>query len=147
MPSGKFQSTPGPKTGRSEDRQAHQGGQGSFNPLPARRPGEAIDYIGGLPMLPVSIHSRPEDREKPHRACIGLGKACVSIHSRPEDREKLFCLFNFRTPRFVSIHSRPEDREKRVGRSLAVRVATVSIHSRPEDREKRLDSIAKRRYS
>ena len=161
----RFQSAPDPKTGRERHAagECRSSKQCSFNPLPARRPGERLEHCRAAQRqhIVVSIRSRPEDREKAARRSPRPRDGRVSIRSRPEDREKVRTVTGDRAPSTcfnplparrpgeraaasadmhapltVSIRSRPEDREKGDLRVDSDPHSSVSIRSRPEDREK-----------
>ena len=60
-----FQSTPGPKPGRSLLGSGKAWALTGFNPLPGRNPGEAAGTVSRQTRNQlVSIHSRAETREK-----------------------------------------------------------------------------------
>ncbi len=63
-----FQSSPSPKAGSYSRRSGRLRLLGSFNPLPARRPGATLIWIGVLRTFEVSILSQPEGREL-HAPC------------------------------------------------------------------------------
>ena len=58
-----FQSAPGPQAGRYTGMMLMLSWESSFNPLPARRPGDTLVRMGVVKPTDVSIRSRPAGRE------------------------------------------------------------------------------------
>ena len=85
----RFQSSPGPKAGRSSaaTASARREGATGFNPRPARRPGAPHDR-GSVSLRPlhVSILARPEGRALPEGERRREFHLLVSILARPEGR-------------------------------------------------------------
>ena len=133
----RFQSAPGPKTGRKravtpsrrspvvvsirsrpEDREKGRVGSrppraGSFQSAPGPKTGRkrrVIEHRAGRPCFNPLPARRPGERG-PCRVEL-RGRVDVSIRSRPEDREKVQCFGPDSAIEPVSIRSRPEDREK-----------------------------------
>ena len=82
-----FQSTPGASAGETLKTPNGRHSQSSFNPHPARAPGEFATGAGAeVYGTPVSIHTRRERRVRLPRRILCILFGGVSIHTRRERR-------------------------------------------------------------